>query len=125
MVTNNEVISLTNEELPIRSCARHGEGLKTMRKIFTFVMTILFTCCFLSCNDSPQTTFKPTSVDEDYKIGRRVERETGMYQGVCTNEAHRYDVDYCTKYVGEKTKYGICVRCGCSRYAHWGDVGLE
>lgn len=96
-----------------------------MKKIsYTVVIGILITCSFLSCEDSPQPRYRNLSVEESYQISRDVERETGMYCGACTNKTHRYDVDYCTKYVGERARYGVCENCGCSRYNHWGDVGL-
>lgn len=97
--------------------------IKNNKYIIIF-LSLISPLLFYSCKKTPPQ-IRELSADETYDIIRNVEKETGIYSGACTNDEHETGVEYCSRYVGPKTEYGECEICGCSRYDHWGTIGLE
>ena len=98
--------------------------LRTFRDDIIFVFFVLIVLNLVSCKNTPKP-IRVVSLEEGYNSVRKAEKESGIYCGACTNETHEYGVDICTEYIGPKTIYGTCETCGCSRYDHWGKIGLN
>lgn len=96
-------------------------------RLYIPLLIIISTFFFISsCNESQKKMSRYRSVDEEYDIMRDIEKKTGMFQGVCTNKEHVFkNIDYCIEYKGPLEKFGKCSHCGCSRYDHWGELGLD